>query len=425
MKKVLVFFPHNLWPPRTGAHKRGLEIIAGFRELGFEVTLVSSTLSTDNYWEPSSIEALKKNLVKDVYVYEATSADHNYIERLRKFYQADYRFIPILRRLYPLGRREPPLNSRLYSPPGMRQWFSDILEQTAPDVVVMNYAFWDGLLDHRKLKSVLRIIDTIDLISLNARMQRVLRESLPVPLRVDRIDADLLQEDFFERRGMTASPEEFRIYDRYDYSVAITASEAEAIRQHTRKTNVALIPMTQEPCYISNTYADAALFPVGPNLFNTQGYLYFVNRVLPQVRKKVPSFSLRVTSFYDHMIPPEAVEGIISCGFVPELKTLYKTSRFVVCPVFGGTGQQVKIVESMAHGVPVVALRSAADRSPLKHEVSGLVARDANEFAEHVAQLWNNKDLCRKLGNLARETVATQFSRLNLLEKLELMVSSS
>jgi glycosyltransferase involved in cell wall biosynthesis len=423
-KKVLVFFPHNLWPPRTGAHKRGLEVIAGLRELGCEVSLASSTLSTDTPWKRASIEELEATHVKDVCLYEATPADRQYRERLRLYYQPDYLWLPVLRRLHPLGRRDPPFNTRIHTPPGMRHWFAKVLDQLAPDVILMNYAIWDGLIDHAKLKFVRRIIDTIDLITLNQRMQKAVRKRLPNPVTISGVKEEILREDFFEGLRLTAAPAEFRVLDCYDYSIAITASEAEAIRQHTHRTKVVLAPMTHEPRNIPNRYDAAALFPVGPNFFNTQGYLYFVKRVLPRVLAESPQFELKVTGFYDQIIPPEPVVGIDFAGFLPDLSAAYERARFAVCPVFGGTGQQVKIVEAMAYGVTVVALRQAAERSPLIHEVNGLVANDAEEFAAHVVRLWNDNEMCRRLGAAARETIATGYSSSTLLKSLEQMICS-
>jgi glycosyltransferase involved in cell wall biosynthesis len=423
-KTVLVCFPHNLWPPRTGAHRRGLEFLGGLRELGCRVELASSTLSTDTPWEPSSVEGLKA-AADAVHLYEAAPADYAYRERLRKFYEPDYLWLPVVRRLHPLGRREPPLDTRMHTPPGMRRWFDRVVGEFAPDAIVMNYAYWDRLIDHARLKSVRTVIDTIDLLSLNVRMQKAVRQSLPSPLSLAGVGEEVLREDFFERQRLSASAAEFRIYDRYDCSVAITASEAEAIRRRTRRTKVVLVPMTQEPRHVRNRYADPPLFPFGPNFFNTQGYLYFVKRVLPLVRAEAPSFELRVTGFYGDIIPPDPVEGIIFAGFLPDLKEAYEGAGFAVCPVFGGTGQQVKIVEAMAHGVPVVALKPAADRSPLLHGVNGLVAHDAEEFAAHVVSLWNDRELCRRLGGAARETIVAGFSRETLLRGLEEAVTPS
>jgi len=181
------------------------------------------------------------------------------------------------------------------------------------------------------------------------------------------------------------------------------------------------LPVTFEPCYISNTYSDSALFTVGPNFFNTQGYLYFVKKVLPRVLRSAPSFALRVTGSFPQRVP-EVAPGITLSGFVPDLKSVYEIARFFVCPVFGGTGQQIKIVEAMAHGLPVVALRFAAERSPIQHGVNGLVAENAEEFAEHTVRLWQDPALCRRLGNAARETVANEFSNDRLIEGLSNML---
>ena len=120
-------------------------------------------------------------------------------------------------------------------------------------------------------------------------------------------------------------------------------------------------------------------------------------------------------------VDSECVDSLAKV-FVDNLHDLYKSSRFFICPVFGGTGQQVKIVEAMAHGLPVVALEYAAHHSPLKHGMNGLVAKNIEEFAEHVVRLWNDRSLCRKLGAEARQTIATEFSREKLIRGLASLV---
>ncbi len=96
-------------------------------------------------------------------------------------------------------------------------------------------------------------------------------------------------------------------------------------------------------------------------------------------------------------------------------------------PVFGGTGQQVKLIEAMGHGVPVIAVRQAAEASPLiEHGVNGLIAADAAEFAEHMIRLWQDPRLCRAMGRAARESIAKHFSRERLLRGLaEVMASGT
>jgi glycosyltransferase involved in cell wall biosynthesis len=418
MKRVLVFFPHNFWPPRTGAHKRCQELINGLRDSGCKVALASSKFSTEIPWTEESVAGLLDSGISQVSLHEPSPADLRFAKALRTYYQPDYLWLPVVRRLHPRGHREIPFNSKVYTPPGMRRWFSQVVDDFAPDFIVMNYAYWDGLIDHSKLKSVVRIIDILDLVSLNQRMQKAVQESLPYPLLIERVRDSVLREDFFERLTLSASAQEHEVYNNYDYTIAITALEVETIRRRSPRTKVVLVPMMLEPKFVANRYSDAALFPMGPNYFNTQGYLYFVKRVLPQVRKHIPSFSLRVTGFYQHFIPVDPIDGVALSGFVPDLGNLYEGARFLVCPVFGGTGQQIKIVEAMAYGVPVVALKAAAERSPLQHGVTGLVAENAEEFIEHTVRLWNDSALRRRLGNAARETIALEFSRDRITEGL-------
>jgi len=406
--KVIFFFPHNPWPPRTGAHKRCLEMLAGLQEIGCEVTLLSSTISSETKWERSSIEVLNTDFGVNVHVYEGT--------------MLDLKFKTLVRNLYQILKRNPPINSLRHSPPGMRHWFKGVFTKIWPDIVIISYAYWDRLLDQRMRKMAVCVIDSIDLLTLNMQMRHALKKYLPVPpITDDNIkDERILEEDYFEKLGLVTDAEEFRVYDKYDYTIAISPSEAFIIQKNVQKTRVLLIPMTHEVHRISNNYSGPALFPTGPNPFNIQGYLYFIKRVLPKVQRRVPFFSLQVTgSCCEHI---SATRGILMSGFIPDLKVVYETARFVVCPVFGGTGQQVKIVEAMAHGVPVIALRAAAKGSPIKHGINGLIAYNAERFADYVVQLWNDNQLCFKLGESARDTIAAEFSRPNLLKGLSMIV---
>jgi glycosyltransferase involved in cell wall biosynthesis len=407
MKKVVCFHPHSLYPALSGAHRRGLEVLGALRELGWSVTLAGSPLSSQTPWLRSSREGLRRHGLTDVRLYHGTEADYAFLlargERCKR------------------RRSEQPFDLLQAPPPGMRAWFSDLLSEVAPDLVLITYAHWDGLLDHRRFAGVRRVLDTYDVVTLNVRLWRELEKRFPTrPIRVEEIEDEVLQEDFYARRGLAADPEEFRICDRYPTTVAIAARDAELIEQNTRKTEVVTLPATHPPRYLDNDYSGPALFPTGPNPFNLQGYCYFVKRVLPRVLARAPSFQLQMTGSCCGEVTP--VEGVLLSGYVPDLMALYRSARMMLCPVFGGTGQQIKIIEAMSHGVPVVALRAAAEASPLRHGVNGLVAEDASGFAEHVLELWNNRELCARLGAAARETIATELSRERLLTVLSKIV---
>jgi hypothetical protein len=82
MKKVLIFFPHNPYPPKTGAHKRCLAIISGLQELGLNVILISSTLYSETRWDEKSIKNIRQNLCLDVRIHKANLLEIAYIRLL-------------------------------------------------------------------------------------------------------------------------------------------------------------------------------------------------------------------------------------------------------------------------------------------------------------------------------------------------------
>jgi glycosyltransferase involved in cell wall biosynthesis len=315
----------------------------------------------------------------------------------------------------------------LTRPPGLARWFARVLKRTAPDVILMNYGHWDYLIPDDARKSILTVIETHDLASVNLQMQRAIQaylgpQGMPVVLSSRTASDELVREDFFRTRQFPVDARELRTFDRYDHTIAISKQEKQLIEQACPHTRTHFIPMTVRPTSGPSTYSGPPLFPLGPTLFNVQGYLYFVRRVLPVVLKAAPSFRLRVTGRFAWKVTAEAQPGIELCGFVRDFEAISAQSGFLVCPVYGGTGQQVKIVEAMSRGLAVVALRDAAERTPLEHGVSGLVADSADEFAEHVLTLWNDRALCRSLGEAGRRIVEMHLGEERLSASLQAML---
>jgi glycosyltransferase involved in cell wall biosynthesis len=408
--KALVFYPHNLEPPRTGADRRCREVLFALRELGYQVILASSPLCSASEWDSDSVLALSRSLVDEVQLYRPESIDRSVQGLVARWYR--------------LKGSDPPLGSHFWTPPQMRHWFRRVCAKVGPDVLLMSYSIWDGIVRHRAMAGVQRIVDSLDLHTLNVAMQRVLIPHLAIsPLRVDGVPAEILAEDFFSRGEFHADPEEFAVFDRYDTTLAVSRREEREIRLHTRRTDVRYVPVTMPARAISNTYAGLPLFAIGPNFFNLQGVAYLARRVVPRVRRSVHHFDLLVTGSTPGNVSLALEPGMRFLGFLADLSDLYASAPFAVCPVFGGTGQQIKVVEAMAHGVPVIALRQAAEASPIRHGETGLVADTAEEFAAHVCRLWEDREECRRLGHAARETVAAEFSRARLVDEMDKLLA--
>jgi glycosyltransferase involved in cell wall biosynthesis len=325
------------------------------------------------------------------------------------------------RRVRELGVKQR-VNSLLFSPPGMRAWFRSAVEELAPDYIFMTYLFWDGLLEHQELWDILTVVDTQEIASLNTPMeQEALRFFGKRPLVLDEVPDEALALDFYKKLKLRPSRAEFRLCDKYDYTISIAPREFELIEQHVRRTKLFYLPVTCEPVLVDNTYQGPALFPSGPNPFNVQGYCFFARHVLPLILKADSSFELALSGVWSKELP--GAEHVRALGYVPSMSELYQNGRVLISPVFGGTGQQVKIVEAMAHGLPVVAIRDAVDETLVVHGETGYLAEGREDFAEYCLRLWQDEGLARKLGEAARENVRGRFSGSLVTRVLEEILS--
>jgi hypothetical protein len=401
--RVLVFFPHNPFPPRSGAHRRCIEILAAMRELGHTVTLASSEYTTETKWHTLSEADYATAGSPTLQIHSPTRGDWRY----NHYWHLAQRYFP----------RRVPLSSIQYVLPSMPRWFERLAQSFQPDAIWMNYALYDRMVSKQLHARAHTLMEMLDFVTLYQPRFDALRAALPPPpLTPARVNPALLDERFFDARDGSVAPEEYRIYDKYRHTIAITAEDGARVRQHAPHTRVAVIPMTYAIPALQNAYDGPALFTTGPNPFNAQGYLYFAARVLPHLRARVPDFQLLVTGHTASLVEP--AENVTLRDFVPDLAPLFAAARFLICPILAKTGQLIKIPEAMAHGLPVVATARAAEGSPLCHGENGFVAQNAEEFAEYTIRLWQDRALCRRLGDAARATMAQQFSRAQLLHHL-------
>lgn len=365
-------------------------VLKALKELGYQVSLFGSTLATDLPWERSGIDYLQGEMGIPVYLYQ-----HDWLDALFLEHQA----------------RVSPDNWNQYNPPWFLDAFRNLFHRIKPDLVVVEYAWWGKLAIGDEFKSATRVIISLDSLTINERMQQALRPHLETPIDPRRVSPEVIDEEFFTRLQLEekiAGVQEYQIYDEYDATIAFSAYDERVTRRNTERTWVHHIPITYPVESVENTYRGDPLLVISNYSLNYQGYAYFSARVLPKILQEQPDFNLQVIGKACENVLP--ADGTQLLGFVPELKPYYADARFAICPVIGGTGMQVKIVEAMAHGVPVVALKNIAHSAPIEHGVNGFIAQDAEEFAAYSKQLNRDPALCRKKGQAARETIRESFS---------------
>lgn len=396
-RKALVFFPHNPMPPQSGAHRYVLAILEGLRAHGYRPLLVSSTQSSETPWNQEAIEWLNKEWETDVLLHQPSAEDQQYVAK-----NAGGKF-----------------GTRL-TPPGLHKTWRQAFAHAKPELIVMNYAAFGALVDDPIFSSTRKAMFMHDLATANDAMQKKMWSDLgnryAGQFAPGDVPAKFLDEEYFGAE-VFVDPAELAIYNQYDFTVHVSRREMDLVALTSPDTKMVYLPNVGEAAINPrNTYSGDPLFVVGANLFNVQGFLYFAAKVMPEVLKANPAFNLKVVGNACKWLKPQ--RGTQLLGFVQDIVPLYNAAPFAICPLIGGTGQQVKIIEAMCAGVPVICLKNVAESSPIEHGVNGLVASDAREFAEFVKQLYADRQLCRWLGDAARETIRTKYNNAMQYERI-------
>lgn len=154
---------------------------------------------------------------------------------------------------------------------------------------------------------------------------------------------------------------------------------------------------------------------------NHDAMIWFLQEIYPLIQIQVPNVHLTITGDHADLPLPKA-SNVTLTGFVEDVRPLVASSSASVVPIRVGAGTRLKILESMATGVPVVSTTKGAEGLDVKHGEHLLIADSAQEFAESVVRLLRDSDLRNDLITSARNLVMTKYDMEAVIPKFEKLV---
>jgi FkbM family methyltransferase len=276
-------------------------------------------------------------------VHFALLQSHMYDDAALQAMRETWDSFDILPNSHPLGAdgREIPFDG--WYEPGLGENIRLLCQRYDIDVVFCSYVFQSKLLefvpDH-----VLKVIDTHD--KMGDRYEMLRRNGQPL--------------EFF-----SCSPEQEGAYlRRADIVVARRAEEAEYFNTVSGRQTAIVIPHFEEPRFQERRFE--ALRNVGlvasANRINLAILLDFVQSVARATTGGKVPFQVHIAGQVRDMIRdlPSAdqeafgKEWITLHGFVPDIADFYAQMDLIVSPVTMGTGINVKTVQAMAYGMPLL-----------------------------------------------------------------------
>ena len=159
---------------------------------------------------------------------------------------------------------------------------------------------------------------------------------------------------------------------------------------------------------------------------NIEAAEFLVNEVLPTLLAKRPN--LRVTlagARPARRVRRLASENVEVVGPVRDLRTYLRRAQVAVAPMVTGSGIQLKLLEAMAMGVPVVTTSLAGEPINAAPGDAFLVGDNATQFATSIEQLLDSPEERNRVGENGRQLVQERFRWLHVNSQYETLLSDA
>lgn len=148
---------------------------------------------------------------------------------------------------------------------------------------------------------------------------------------------------------------------------------------------------------------------------NEAAAVYIQSKILPLLNDKTLTITgARPTPVVQQL----AAHNVKVVGWVDDIREAYRSAKVFVAPIFSGTGQQNKILESMAIGLPSITTTQVNNAIGAKNGKEILLADNPQEFAEAIEKLLNDDQLYRDIQKNARTFVINNYSWKEHVSKL-------
>ena len=297
-----------------------------------------------------------------------------------------------------------PLAISRFSPPGMREFLSDLIGRERFDAVVSDFLVPMDYMPDRS--STILFQHNVEFMIWRRHVEHA---KDPIRKAYFRLQADRMFA--FERRACVESA----------HVVACSEVDSEVMRKHFGIRHVTAIPTGVNLEYFAKPAPGAEPVTSQPDLAfigsmdwmpNEQGVLWFSNEILPLIRKRRPQTTFAVVG----RTPPPAIQalakdpGITVTVTVPDVRPWFWESRVSIVPLLVGGGTRLKIYEAMAAMSPVVSTAVGAEGLVYKNPENIRVADTPQHFADQCLDLLQHPEAHAKVAQAAWDLVSTNFS---------------
>jgi len=145
---------------------------------------------------------------------------------------------------------------------------------------------------------------------------------------------------------------------------------------------------------------------------------------MPFVWKKMPNAKVLLAGASPHIrVSSLASKKVSVSGWMDDIRDAYSSGKIFIAPMRIGTGLQNKLLEAMAMQIPCITTPLANDALQAKEKEQILTSSSAEELANCVLRLLDDKALYSKLAINGQLLVQKQFSWEEYTEQLHRIIN--
>lgn len=377
-KKILFFFPENPFSNRAGNVIRAKTTLSILKKLGHEIDLVGVS---EIYKEQNDTIEIDETIVDNLFFIQQKPAKNKtslayWRHKIQKFY-----------------KKPNPYNHALTD--FAKKGFETIFNLKKYDVIIINYEFWTGLIDHESMKNTTKIIDTHDWITLN---------------------------EFYKNKSLNIGNrfnEEIHNLSKFDKVITISEDEHTVFKRFLEHKVVNIPPSF--PSHFEKNSSDKKydlLFVGSENYFNIQSIQWFFDKVYPLLPENINI--LIIGRIAKHV---EKRKNLTLIAFAESLEEYYHQSKIAICPMLEGTGVKIKVIEALSYGLPVVGTERAIDGFASKIANGCLITDHPEIFKDKIMFLLQNESYYLDLKKQAEKYFKHHFSEEKAVEKWKNLIN--
>jgi glycosyltransferase involved in cell wall biosynthesis len=136
---------------------------------------------------------------------------------------------------------------------------------------------------------------------------------------------------------------------------------------------------------------------------NQEAMRWYLEKIHPQIITNYPHLTVQIIG----MGPPDwlitlarnSLGSVEVVGEVRDMRKYLAQAQIAICPLLHGSGTRLKLLEYMAHGLPIVSTRKGAEGLPVVDGKDILLADSSDEFIKAIQLICEQSTLQKSLSH--------------------------